>query len=109
MLYNLGVASTYIQLRNGELRTFCEQCSAPRRPRYSGKTLILEKVPCYCPCKITVFGVDGTRCADEKGCGHLVKIELTDSIYEEPDVYINPKTHQPVRVADVQPSSRHDD
>jgi hypothetical protein len=48
----------------------CEACSVPRKARFEGKTLILEKVSCDCPCAIVEFGNRGPRCIK---CGHLIK------------------------------------
>lgn len=72
-------------------------CSPPRVPRYEGTRLILEQVSCGCQCPETVFESRGPRCSR---CDHPVKVELTDR-WEDPYLWIDPKTHRPVRIDDV--------
>jgi len=80
------------------VETFCEACSPPRIPRYEGTKLILEHVGCDCQCRETVFESRGPRCYK---CDHPVKVELTDR-WEDPYLWIDPSTHQPVRVDEVE-------
>ena len=80
--------------------TFCEACSPPRIARYEGAKLILERVGCSCQCPETVFEARGPRCSI---CNHPVNIELTDH-WEDPFLWINPRTHRPVRIDEVNSS-----
>lgn len=82
-----------------EVETFCEACSPPRIPRYEGLKLVLEHAGCNCKCPDTVFEPRGPRCPR---CDHLVKIELTDR-WDDPFIWIDPKTHSPVKLDEVKP------
>ena len=84
-----------------EVEAFCEACSPPRMPRYEGRKLLLEPVECNCKCPDTVFESRGPRCPR---CDHLVKIELTDR-WDDPFLWIDPKTHGPVRLDEIKPST----
>jgi hypothetical protein len=77
--------------------TFCEACRPRRIPRYEGTKLILERVGCGCRCPETVFEARGPRCLV---CNHSVNIELTDD-WEDPFVWVDPRTHRPVRIDEV--------
>ena len=76
-------------------------CSPPRIPRYEGQNLLLERVDCNCKCPDTVFEPRGPRCPR---CDHSVKIELTDR-WDDPFLWIDPKTHSPVRLDEVRPAT----
>jgi hypothetical protein len=76
-------------------------CSPPRIPRYEGRKLVLDHLECYCQCPNTVFESKGPRCPQ---CHHLVKIELTDE-WRDPFLWMDPKTHGPVRVDDIRPGT----
>jgi len=87
-----------------EVGTFCEACSPARVARYEGTKLILERVACSCKCPETVFEARGPRCLV---CDHPVMIELTDR-WDDPFLWIDPRTHRPVRVDDVRVTYRLD-
>lgn len=48
-------------------------------------------------CPETIFEARGPRCLI---CNHPVNIELTDH-WEDPFVWINPRTHMPVRLDEI--------
>ena len=82
-----------------EVGSMCEACSPPRIATYEGRNLILKRADCNCQCPHTIFEQDGPRCPR---CNHLVKIQLTDE-WTDPFLWIDPKTHEPVRIEEVQP------
>ena len=108
MIYQENFHSPLLRIFQGsaflepkEVKTFCEACSPPRVAHYEGRNLVLRRVDCSCQCSETIFEQDGPRCPK---CNHLVKIQLTDQ-WVDPFLWIDPKTGEPVRIDEIQPSN----